>query len=74
MNEKGERICYRCGSSKHFASDHDNEEANDTKTAEPKEEVPTVKTIMAGGRKKGHDRMAERAWELSDSESDSENE
>ena len=72
-NEKGERICYRCGSTKHLAYDHDKEEANDGKK-ELKKEVPIIKTIKMGGRKKGHDRMAERAWELSDSESDSGNE
>jgi hypothetical protein len=73
-NEKGERICYRCGSNKHLAPDHDKKEADDTKTAEPKKEVPTVKTIKMSGRKKGHDRTSERMWELSDSESYSGNE
>jgi hypothetical protein len=73
-NEKGERTCYRCGSTKHLAHDHDRGETEDAKSAEPKKEVPNVKTIKTGERKKGHVRMAERAWELTDSESDSGNE
>ena len=75
-NEKGERICYRCGSTKHLAHHHkkDGADTDEKKTSEPQKDIPAVKMIKASGRKKGHDRMAERAWELSDSECDSENE
>ena len=71
-NEKGEFICYKCGSTKHFIKDHDKEapkEAADKTKAESKE-TPAVKMVKPSGRKKGHDRMAERVWELTDSENE----
>jgi hypothetical protein len=76
MNKKGERICYRCGSNKHLANEHDNQKADDDKTEksiEPEKKTPTVKAIKTTERKKGQDRLAERVWQMSDS-SDSENE
>jgi hypothetical protein len=70
-NDKGEPICYKCGSTKHFARGHDKEtEAAADKTKAESKETPTVKTIKASGRKKGHDRVAERVWELTDSENE----
>ena len=71
-NDKGKQICYRCGSTKHLAFNHgkESEEAADKKdkSAAESKDIPTVKVIKAGGRKKGQDRVAERVWELTDSE------
>jgi hypothetical protein len=81
LNDKGYRICYKCGSTEHLANYHFQEQKQDDKpdekTTEPnkesKEKTPTVKTITTNGSKREHDRMSQRAWEMTDSEDDSEN-
>jgi hypothetical protein len=70
-NDRGESICYRCGSTKHLSFDHakETEEAADKTKAESKE-TPTIKIIKTPRHKKGHNRIAERIkrQELTDSE------
>jgi hypothetical protein len=72
VNEKGNKICYRCGSTQHLSFDHGKEGKgpDDNQTVKLKKDTPTVKTVKAGGHKKGHNRMAERLWEVSDSENE----
>ena len=61
-NDKGERICYTCGSTEHMSGYH---KKDDKGGAEQKK--PGVHAVRTTGRKKGHERMAEQAWDLSDS-------
>ena len=68
-NDKGERICFTCGSTSHLASFHKKDDKDNTDEKKPG--VHIVKTTT--GRKKGQERTAETVWgSLSDS-SDSEN-
>ena len=77
-NSKGERICYHCGSTEHLSYDHGKEakEAKDSavkkdnKQSAESKETPTIKAIKTAGRKKGQERLAERVWEMSDSENE----
>jgi hypothetical protein len=68
-NERGERICYTCGNTGHLASFH---KKDDKGNPEPKK--PGVHVVRTTGRKKGHERVAEKAWSLSDLSDSSENE
>jgi hypothetical protein len=65
-NDKGQRICYTCGSTEHLAGYHKKDKKDDKGDTERKPGVQVVRTTI--GRKKGHERMAEKAWdELTDS-------
>jgi hypothetical protein len=61
-NEKGERICFTCGSTEHLANYHKKDDKGDTE-----KKKPGVHIVKTASRKKGHERMAEQAWDLSDS-------
>ncbi|EED12060.1 gag/polymerase/env polyprotein, putative [Talaromyces stipitatus ATCC 10500] len=61
-NEKGERICFTCGSTEHLANYHKKDNKRDTE--KKKLSVYIVKTAS---RKKGHERMAKQTWDLLDS-------
>ena len=69
-NDKGESICYKCGSTKHLSFDHDKEAPKEAanKTKAETKEVPIVDTIIASGHKKDHNGRAEQVWDLTDSE------
>ena len=72
LNEKGERICYVCGSTEHLAGYHKKDNGTGARgTNQKKPGVSIVRT--ATGRKKGQERLAEKAWNLTDSDSESEN-
>jgi hypothetical protein len=75
-NENGQRVCYTCGSTEHLSSYHkrDNHHRKDDK-GDTEQKKPGVHVVKAtSGRKKGHERVAEKVWNLTDSSSDSENE
>src|ERR1044072_6737677 len=69
INDKGERICYVYGSTEHRAFYHrknnkdkaDKDKADKEKGGPGQKEQPNVGAIKAG-RKKGHERMAERVF------------
>ena len=66
VNDKGQQICYTCGSTEHLAGYHKKDKKDDKGDTEKKPGVHVVRTTT--GRKKGHERMAEKVWEeLSDS-------
>ncbi|EED18971.1 gag/polymerase/env polyprotein, putative [Talaromyces stipitatus ATCC 10500] len=61
-NEKGERICFTCGSTEHLANYYKKDDKGDTE-----KKKPSVRIVKTASRKKGHERMAEQTWDLSDS-------
>jgi hypothetical protein len=67
LNDKGQRICFTCGSTEHIASYHEKDDKGDTE-----QKKPGVHVVRTTGRKKGHERMAEKAWDLTDSSSENE--
>ena len=74
LNNKGERIYYVYSSTKHrifYHRKNDKDKADKEKGGSRQKEQPNISTIKAG-RKKGHERIAERVFKLSDS-SNSEN-
>jgi len=71
-NEKGERICFTCGSTEHTSWYHKKENKVDENTEGKKPSVHVVKTTTS--RKKGQERMAEKAWDSLTDSSDSGNE
>ena len=68
VNDKGERICYICGSTEHLVRYHKKDDKGDSE----QKDKPRVHVLTTGGRKKGHERMAEKAWEQTDSSSENE--
>ena len=62
-NDKGRKICFTYRSTKHFANFHKDDKSN---SEQKKPNVHAIRTT----RKKGHERMAEKVWDLSDSENE----
>lgn len=62
-DDKGDRICYTCGSTEHLARYHKKDDKGDAGQKKPGVHVVRAAT----GRKKGHERMTEQAWDLTDS-------
>lgn len=74
-NDKGERICFICGSTEHLSGHHKRDDGNSTLSKDPEQKKPGIHVVQATeGRKKGEQRLAEKAWKLAESSSDSENE
>ncbi|EED13485.1 retrovirus polyprotein, putative [Talaromyces stipitatus ATCC 10500] len=61
-NKKGEQICFTCGNTEHLANYYKKDDKRDTE-----KKKPSVRIIKIASRKKGHERMAEQTWDLSDS-------
>ena len=66
MNDKGQQICFTYSSTEHLTAYHKKDKKDDKGDTEKKPGVHAVRTTT--GRKKGHERMAEKVWdEFSDS-------
>ena len=68
VNNKGQRICFTCGSTEHLAWHHkkDKDDKGDTE-----QKRPGVHVVKIVGQKRGQERKAEKAWDsLSDSSDD----
>jgi len=76
VNDKGQRICYVCGSTEHRAFHHKgkrDEKGEKDDKGDTEQRKPGVHVVKIVGQRNGHERRAETVWgrsELTDSSDD----